>query len=207
MSKRSASDEDSSAAYIRPAKALLKDGSEYLEYAESSASTIPSIPANLIAESILPFVDDRTTWNSLCMANKELHEVDHKLTPPWPEKGSIEVGSIVTCVALSPNGSHVAWGSQDHFLHLWDATGKHTRLEGHSGRLTHILYSQDGRYLVSAGRDNSVRLWHTSAFADCADADDPASTRTKVSSALLLSMQDRGELKNMMGIGYDPSLL
>ena len=169
MTKHSGSDEESSAVYKRPTKASLDDSSECRQYAGSSLSALPIIPGNLIAQLILPFVGDRTTWNNLCMANKELHEANHKWIPPWPEKGSIQVGSRVTCVALSPNGTHVAWGSHDRFLHMWDATGPHTCLDGHSNRITHLFYSQDGRNLVSASRDNSVRPWDTSTFADYAE--------------------------------------
>jgi hypothetical protein len=106
-----------------------------------TALALPNLSTNLIAELILPYVGvgDRATWNSLCATNEEPHEAGRQLIPPWPEKGSIQVGSIVTCFALSPNGTHVAWGCQSHFLHLWDATGKHTRLEGHSARITLLL--------------------------------------------------------------------
>ena len=45
----------------------------------------PVIPTNLIFDLILPFLQDRTTWNSICSANKELHDAGMERTPPWPE--------------------------------------------------------------------------------------------------------------------------
>src|SRR5262245_58931657 len=36
-------------------------------------------------------------------------------------------------------------------------------LEGHTDRVKHLVYSQDGRWLASLGKDRSVRVWDTAA--------------------------------------------
>jgi hypothetical protein len=40
--------------------------------------TTPVIPANLIFQLILPFLQGRPTWNAVCSVNKELHEAGMK---------------------------------------------------------------------------------------------------------------------------------
>lgn len=72
----------------------------------------------------------------------------------------------VTTIAWSPDGSKVAsGGSMDKTIRVWDAnTGQilHT-LEGHTGCVKHVSWSPNGMFLVSASRDQTVRLWKTVA--------------------------------------------
>jgi hypothetical protein len=42
-------------------------------------TTTPVIPINLISHLVLPFVQDRPTWNAVCSANKELHEAGMRM--------------------------------------------------------------------------------------------------------------------------------
>lgn len=74
----------------------------------------------------------------------------------------------VQSIAMSPDGSRVAGGTQDNKVVLWDtATGNEIMsLAGHSSNVEAITYSPDGKYLVSGGADNVVMLWdaNTGAF-------------------------------------------
>lgn len=52
-------------------------------------------------------------------------------------------------------------GGNDNFIWIWDlASGAlQARLEGHLGNVNSIAVSPDGKWIASASRDTSVRLW------------------------------------------------
>ena len=117
----------------------------------------------LIAELTLPFVADRATWNNVCCANKELYLAGKNLTPPWPN-AAFNSGEYVPAVAFSPSGSHLAFSTDLHVVHVWDRWGKETLLEGNTGTVYCLEYSSDGTYLASGAGDASIRVWHTESF-------------------------------------------
>ncbi|MGH7222403.1 MAG: WD40 repeat domain-containing protein, partial [Gemmataceae bacterium] len=61
----------------------------------------------------------------------------------------------------SPDESLLAFANPDGSIHLWDAaTGKEQRvLKGHERFLYKIMFSPDGRRLISNGSDQSIRVW------------------------------------------------
>lgn len=65
-------------------------------------------------------------------------------------------------VAMSPDGSRVAFGGADGTI-LWLALGSPgahlTELTGHTGEITALDFSGDARKLLSGSRDHTVRLW------------------------------------------------
>ena len=58
-------------------------------------------------------------------------------------------------------------GSYDRTVRLWDAaTGAALQtLEGHSGWVTSVAFSPDGRQVVSGSYDKTVRLWDAATGA------------------------------------------
>jgi WD40 repeat protein len=64
-------------------------------------------------------------------------------------------------VGVLPGGCHCAVGSTDNQILLVElATGEIiARLNGHTGRAERVLALQDGRHILSAATDGSVRLW------------------------------------------------
>ncbi|AFZ60133.1 serine/threonine protein kinase [Anabaena cylindrica FACHB-243] len=82
----------------------------------------------------------------------------------------------VTTVAFSPDGKILASGNRDclecdtlnqpthHNIKLWDvATGKElTALTGHINTVTSLVFSADGKTLVSGGEDNKIKIWRFS---------------------------------------------
>lgn len=69
--------------------------------------------------------------------------------------------SAVCCVAYAPDGLHVASGSADNKVCVWQpSSGEcvHT-LEGHADYVWSVAYSGDGRRIVSATSWGEVKLW------------------------------------------------
>ena len=64
-------------------------------------------------------------------------------------------------VALSSNGTTLAYGTHESIIELWDIeTSKHKKtLKGHKEEVECIAFSPDGKTLASASRDYAIILW------------------------------------------------
>ena len=68
--------------------------------------------------------------------------------------------AAVTSIAYSSNGRHVASGSEDGTVRIWDLeSGESRSLEGHRSFVTSVAYSPDGRSVASGSYDGTVRIW------------------------------------------------
>jgi WD40 repeat protein len=67
----------------------------------------------------------------------------------------------VLAVAWSPDALHLASGSDDGTVHVWDAsTGKLIfSYGGHTGPVSAVAWSPDGRWIASGGADATVQVW------------------------------------------------
>jgi WD40 repeat protein len=80
-------------------------------------------------------------------------------------------GSVVNCVAFSPDGRLAVSGSgmgsfrSDNTVRVWDlATGKELcRLEGHTDRVLCVAFSPDGTKVASGSADKSISVWDVAA--------------------------------------------
>jgi WD40 repeat protein len=73
------------------------------------------------------------------------------------------LSDAINCVAFSPDGTYYATGGEDNSIVLWNTeTGKEVYRfdaeKGHQGAVTALHFTPDMQ-LVSAGRDNSIRIW------------------------------------------------
>ncbi len=75
----------------------------------------------------------------------------------------------IDAVAFSPDGRYALSGAADGNIRLWDIqTGEKLRtLTGHSDEVASLVFSSDGRYVLSGG-DASTRLWDASSGEELA---------------------------------------
>jgi eukaryotic-like serine/threonine-protein kinase len=76
----------------------------------------------------------------------------------------------LTALAISPDGQVLASGSgfEDPTIRIWDAeTGRLlARLDGHTAWVCKLVFSRDGRRLISAASDQTIRFWDTSSWIE-----------------------------------------
>lgn len=73
----------------------------------------------------------------------------------WREPG----GAILT-VAVSPDGESIVTGVEDGTVRMRNVlTGKNSALRGHTDAVNDVAYDPKGRYIVSASKDRTLRVW------------------------------------------------
>ncbi|WP_266366964.1 WD40 repeat domain-containing protein [Tellurirhabdus rosea] len=71
------------------------------------------------------------------------------------------LGRVVKVLAASPDRNRlaIAWAGK-RYISLYDSLyGPERQLRGHRDEVSHLAFSPDGSYLLSAGRDLSIKLW------------------------------------------------
>ena len=78
--------------------------------------------------------------------------------------------SGLTTLALSSDGRWLASGSgfEDPFIRIWEAaTGRLLqRLDGHTSWVGKLVFTRDGRRLISAAADQSIFFWDTTTWTE-----------------------------------------
>ena len=165
------------------------------------------IPINVISDFVLPFIKDRRTWNDVCSANKELHEAGMRMIPPWPDT-IVTMGQMLGSLKFSPCGSFLASGacSSPYLVYICDRRGRQTCLTGHASSISFLSFSNDGKYLASAGsssNDTSIRIWPTNSTKLPQQSDKSLRGHQRVISCLDFSPGD----SNIMASGEYPCAL
>jgi WD40 repeat protein len=66
---------------------------------------------------------------------------------------------VARCVALTPDGKHVAAGTGQERLFLWEDGSTAHEIPAHTGAVDSLCFTSDGRWLISAGADHCVVWW------------------------------------------------
>jgi WD40 repeat protein len=88
----------------------------------------------------------------------------------WPDQVEVRRtldGSVVgeyraVTFALSPISNHIALGSADGKIQVEDLDSQKTtaRMNGHTGKILSLVFSPDGKLLISSSQDCSMRAWN-----------------------------------------------
>lgn len=85
--------------------------------------------------------------------------VVHRIEPPRFQVRHYKWAAPCLAVAFSPNGRHLATGTQDGSVHFWHlSTGRDSQMRGYPNKVDQVVWSGDSRYLATAA-DDQVVLW------------------------------------------------
>jgi WD40 repeat protein/uncharacterized caspase-like protein len=110
----------------------------------------------------LTFADDHRTLissssdRSLRMWDTQSGDTLRKMRSP-----SQPTSAWVNTLALAPDGTTLAAGTQDGTVELWNITTGmlHSTLKRHHSTVQSVAFSEDGAFLVSAGADKQTIFW------------------------------------------------
>jgi serine/threonine protein kinase len=80
--------------------------------------------------------------------------------------GSLNAPEHVQALAFSPDGRHLATGSRNGIVRLWDLTSASlvSTFSAHQGSIASLAFSPDGHFLASAGEDRLGKIWDLSGL-------------------------------------------
>lgn len=93
----------------------------------------------------------------IVVSYRGIHVFDAKTGSPITKNELFTNG----CGALSPDGSTIAFGSNDHKLILYDVRTQKimAELPGHTKPITAIRFSNDGKKIISTSEDSTAIVW------------------------------------------------
>jgi hypothetical protein len=107
-------------------------------------------------DRLLEQIRDRASRPWICPLTPALTSPGGPLQRPAPHHDG-----AVRALAVTPDGSRVVTGGDDHTVRIWDlASGRLERtLKGHTDSVRAVAVTPDGRRIVSGGTYDAVRVW------------------------------------------------
>lgn len=99
-------------------------------------------------------------------------------------------------VVISPDAKTFASGGTRGELFIWDLLGSNDlrKLEGHYGSISDVRYSRDGKYLVTAGEDEQIKVWDTKTGLCLQNIVSPTSENSVVNKVSFALMSPKNEM-------------
>jgi len=116
------------------------------------------ISADLFIVNSLAFSPD---GHSLFSGDARMRIVEWDVQTQQPVEKQLQSDNEVLSVAVSPDGKLLATGTK--WITLWDLEMSQqvgVAMRGHKSNMTQMEFSPDGKFLVTANIDNTVRLWN-----------------------------------------------
>jgi WD40 repeat protein len=111
--------------------------------------TFQPIANNEVAKGLIlsASYDDHSVW----LWNIQTKDIEYIFT---------QLGEVAKHSAFSPDGRYLM-ASSDSFIRVWDVEKGQLihKLGGHNGDIIYSTYGNNGNWIVSAGSDNTARLW------------------------------------------------
>lgn len=131
----------------------------------SVAGDIPHLPFCLVIDHVMPFLDDRTTWNNLSIACNCIHQTSSKVPKrPWPKvlRPPNNKGGFLG--PLTMNKKYMACASMGGQIDLWDNQTGHVRtFHELKGTVQSIVFNPDGTRMAACSTRSNPRVWNLQA--------------------------------------------
>merc|ERR1711998_655265 len=78
-----------------------------------------------------------------------------------------KVAEEVQDLKFSPDGSYLACGSRDNYIHVYDCTKNYHRcaiLRGHSSYVTHLDWTANGKFIQSTDGAYEILYWEAGTW-------------------------------------------
>ncbi|THH14149.1 hypothetical protein EW146_g6153 [Bondarzewia mesenterica] len=144
--------------------------------------------------SALPFFPQSSAiYNHFTPSFTGIPYVINGRSPRWPVLQNILKGHTddVCSVAYSPDGKHIASGSGDGIIRIWDAemgVQMGDSLVGHTERVLSVAYSPDGKCIASGSDDYTIRIWDAETTAPIGEHKQKSSLRIDSSAHIYPSV-------------------